>query len=303
VNSSFSIFRVLGIEVRLHVLFVYLVALLLALGVMNGSLLGTATVVGMLFGLVLVHELGHSLMARRFGVRVVDIVLWPLGGMARMAEIPEEPKVEGWIAAAGPLVNLGLALPALALHLVLFGSGALLSNPLARPLASLADVSACFVLINAMLGLFNLLPAFPMDGGRVLRAILAARMGWLAGTERAVRVGRIVAWAMILSILVPSLRVGLGVPLIGVFVLWEGMRELWATRLRHATAGPAFDLASLFRAPGGSWGNGHGSAPPRDASFEGTLPSDAPHHRGGFSDEDIRRLEQHPGRLRRPFEG
>ena len=292
-NASFSIFRVLGIEVRLHVLFVYLVALLLALGVMNGSLLGTATVVGMLFGLVLVHELGHSLMARRFGVRVVDIVLWPLGGMARMAEIPEEPKVEGWIAAAGPLVNLGLALPALALHLALFGSEALLQNPLARPLASFEVLSACFVVINGMLGLFNLLPAFPMDGGRVLRAILAARLGWLAGTERAVRVGRIVAWAMILSILTP-LRLGYGVPLIGVFVLWEGMRELWATRLRHATEGPAFDLASLFRAPGGSWDNGQGATPPRDP--------DAPPRRGGFSEEDVRRLEQHPGRLRRPLE-
>ena len=297
-NDSFPVFRLLGIQVRLHVLFVYMVVLLLFMGAMNGSPWSTVTLFLLLFGLVLLHELGHCLMARRFGIGVIDIVLWPLGGMARMADIPEDPKVEGWVAAAGPLVNLGLALPAAALHLAAFGPDALARNPFVA-IGSVEQLSALFVWINGMLGVFNLVPAFPMDGGRLLRAWLARRRTWLEATEQAVRVGRVVAWAMILSILAPR-NLGLSVPIIGGFVLIAGSRELWATRLRHAAGGSPVNLAELFfrggRTPDGEGPPGGPTGSPPQRPTHGSRPE--PPGGEGFTDEDVERMERYRGRLR-----
>ena len=114
--GSFKIGSVLGITVRVHWLFAVLIAFVLLgpLGrdgsIARGDLLLN---LGLLFGVVFLHELGHSLVARRYGIRIFDITFWPLGGMARMSEIPETPRVEMWIAVAGPLVNFALALLAL----------------------------------------------------------------------------------------------------------------------------------------------------------------------------------------------
>src|SRR5262249_29872813 len=134
-----------------------------------------------LFGVVLLHELGHSLMARRLGVHVVDITLWPLGGLARMAEIPESSRVEGLIAIAGPAVNFALAG---------LGLGALPPRPLQRAPAWLSHLWLPFLGVNLFMGTFNLIPAFPADGGRLLRAWLARGGDWLGATETAVRIGR-----------------------------------------------------------------------------------------------------------------
>lgn len=300
-NDSFPVFRLFGIDVRLHVLFIYLVGFLLFLGAQNGNAGGVAIVLTMLFGLVLLHELGHSLVARHFGIHVIDIVLWPLGGMARMAEIPENSRIEGWVAIAGPLVNLGLGLPALALHLLVFGPETLLSNPLARPIDSFEDLLAGFVWVNGMLGIFNLVPAFPMDGGRLLRAWFARNDGWLLATEKAVRVGRYVAWTMILSVFAP-VSVSCSLPIIGLFILWTGARELWATRMRHAAAGGAFTLADLFRRAGEAGAPPHGPSP-NDPGSGPVIDIEVPRAgagRSGFSDEDIARLERFPGRLNPP---
>lgn len=328
-NDSYKLATVFGIEVRVHVLFLYMAALLVFLGGIHGSALGTAAFLAMLFGLVLLHELGHSLMAQRFGIRVLDIVLWPLGGMARMSEIPEDPKVEGWVAVAGPLVNVALAgVGALAL-LGTSGLDELFHDPLAPDLRGVQSLLALFVVVNAILGVFNLVPAFPMDGGRILRAWLARKRSWLEATEIAVRVGRVLAWAMILSIFLPTRQMNCAVPLIGLFVLWTGARELWATRMRHAAeagfafpgtagAGPgAFTVHELFRAamerraaagygPRGRGPAGHtgapegGEPPPSGPGVGGVQVERGPAGGRGFSDEDVRRLEEFPGRLRRP---
>lgn len=325
-NSSFPVFRLFGIEVRMHVLFVYMVAFLLFMGAKNGNAVGTAVLLLMLFGLVLLHELGHSLVARRFGIQVIDIVLWPLGGMARMAEIPENSRVEGWVAIAGPLVNLTLGIPALILYLVLFGPDVLQEqDPIGRPLGGPEPFLALFVVVNLMLGIFNLLPAFPMDGGRLLRAWFARKDTWLAATEKAVRVGRYLAWMMILSVFFTDW--GPGPPIIGLFILWTGARELWATRMRHARLGGAFTMADLFRMAGQAGGAGPGQAGWPGAGFGPQGPHGGPgspggpdtfepdgtpsgpivdaeagtgQGAGGFSDEDIRAMERFHGRLQRP---
>lgn len=319
-NSSFPVFRLFGIDVRMHVLFVYMVAFLLFLGAKNGNAMGTAVLLLMLFGLVLLHELGHSLVARRFGIQVIDIVLWPLGGMARMAEIPESSRVEGWVAIAGPLVNLALGIPALGLYLVLYGPDALQGpGPIGQPLGGPEPFLALFVVVNLMLGTFNLLPAFPMDGGRLLRAWFARKDTWLVATEKAVRVGRYLAWMMILSVFFANW--GFGPPIIGLFILWTGARELWATRLRHASRGSAFTMADLFRMAGQGGGAGPGQAgwpgagfgPPgshggpdpfeRDGTSSGPIidtEAGPGQGAGGFSDEDIRAMERFHGRLQRP---
>lgn len=323
-NDSFAIGRLFGIELRVHVLFVYLSIGLITLGAMNGSGVTTAAFLGMLVVLVLLHELGHARVAQHFGVQVIDIVLWPLGGMARMTQMPEDPKVEGWVAIAGPLVNLVLAgVGALAL---LGTQGLEWINPIGGELTSVQSVLALFVVANLMLGIFNLVPAFPMDGGRLLRAWFARKLTWLEATERAVRISRVIAVTMVIgSFFVRPFNCTL--PLIGIYVLFEGARELWGTRIRYAQAA----AGGPFGSPGDSFpgGGGPGGAPGgfsggpidlqelfrRARRAQGTRPApaadapsarttgkttiEAPGSRGGFSNEDVAKLERSHGPLRR----
>ena len=146
--------------------------------------MGVVFILGV-FGCVVLHEFGHALMARRLGIRTEDIALLPIGGVARLERMPDEPKQELWVALAGPAVNVLIA-AALFLASVVIGSrfdwkdfdwiGTNL-------LTDLIDV-------NIWLVLFNLIPAFPMDGGRVLRAVLASRMEYTRATQFAARTGR-----------------------------------------------------------------------------------------------------------------
>lgn len=139
------------------------------------------------FGCILLHEFGHIFTARQFGVRTPDVILLPIGGVARLERIPEEPKQELLIAIAGPAVTAAIAL-------VLFGVIWLSGND-----AGLGDLSpsrpflSLLMNVNVYLLLFNLIPAFPMDGGRVLRALLASRMGLVRGTRVAATLGQVLA--------------------------------------------------------------------------------------------------------------
>jgi hypothetical protein len=209
----------------------------------------------------------------------LDITLWPLGGMARMDHIPEQPKVEALVAIAGPAVNFLLAAGTLA---ALIAMGVLqLSVPAVRQWLESADwlgqSAVVFIVYNLFLGTFNLVPAFPMDGGRVLRATIGAFRDWVRATEIAVTVGRWVAFLMFALGVFLLFRWGfngfaLSLVLIALFVGWAGTRELWAVRMRHGRF-PFGGLAGEFggvrfqfggQAPGAS-AREPADAPPRPA--------------------------------------
>ncbi len=182
---SLPIFRIAGIQLRIHITFLLLIAWL-AFGyyAQGGSAAALSRVIFvlLLFLCVVLHEFGHAFAAKAFGINTPDITLLPIGGVARLERMPEEPVQELIIAVAGPLVNVVIAL-----GLFVAGGSQVLLNPASLEGGTL--IAQLFV-INIMLVLFNLLPAFPMDGGRVLRALLATRLSYARATQVAATVGQ-----------------------------------------------------------------------------------------------------------------
>jgi Zn-dependent protease/predicted transcriptional regulator len=189
---SIKLGKLLGIDVYLHFTFLLLLAFLgfvywRATQNVEAALRGVAFIVA-LFGCVVLHELGHALMARRYGIKTRDITLLPIGGIARLEKMPEKPMQEFLVALAGPAVNVVIAT---VLFLGLAATGGL------APMEELGVTGGSFwqrlMLLNVVLVVFNLLPAFPMDGGRVLRALLAMRLGRRRATVIAANVGQVMA--------------------------------------------------------------------------------------------------------------
>jgi Zn-dependent protease/CBS domain-containing protein len=200
-RSSFKIFSAFGIPVELHIsflllmLFIYVIAFL---GIISAYI---AFLITLLFVTVVIHELSHSYVAKKYGVKVGKIVLLPIGGVSAMEEIPKDPDQELKIAAAGPLANIVIAFICFIALLLVGGIGSLtvysffISN---TPSVDLSLFLANFLGVNLVLGLFNLLPAFPMDGGRVLRAFFAKRMSYIEATKHAASVGKQFAILMVI---------------------------------------------------------------------------------------------------------
>src|SRR5918912_3293046 len=166
-GSSFKIGRAFGIDVKVHWTFLLLLAFFAFLGYQDsGGLIGalaTMAVIVTLFFCVLLHEFGHSLVAQRLGIEIPDITLLPIGGIARLKTLPDKPADEVKIAIAGPLVNLVLA-PLFFVVALLLGADLLVPN---SPLVGLRSAGQGFVFLgwlNVVLAVFNLIPAFPMDG-------------------------------------------------------------------------------------------------------------------------------------------
>ena len=186
---SWRIGRVAGIDVFLHATFLILLGWIgLSHYLVRKSLedaLGGLLFIGSLFFIVVLHELGHALTARRYGIRARDITLLPIGGVARLERMPEDPKQELAVALAGPAVNVALAV-ILAAILVPASAWKALGN------AQLVGGNFLEKLlwINVALAGFNLIPAFPMDGGRVLRALLAMRTDYVRATQIAASIGQ-----------------------------------------------------------------------------------------------------------------
>lgn len=185
---SWRIGRLAGIGIYVHATFLLLLAYFAIRAYrVGGSPAALASIIYLiaLFAIVVLHELGHALTARRFGIGTRDITLLPIGGVARLDRMPEEPRQELAIAVAGPAVNVVLALFfVLVARLTEGSSGAM---PRLFPGEGLADE---LVRVNIVLVLFNMIPAFPMDGGRVLRALLAMRLGYYRATAIAARLGQ-----------------------------------------------------------------------------------------------------------------
>lgn len=227
---SYRILRIAGTDVKVHVTFVLLLIWQGLAGYQSGgaeALLLTTAFILAVFTCVLLHEFGHILMARRFGIRTPDVILLPIGGVARLERMPDQPRQELLIALAGPAVTLVIAL-GFYLYLRIMGTA-----PAVFTLALEGDPAAVVLMhLNFMLLFFNMLPAFPMDGGRVLRALLAMKWGLPRATRTAAALGQFIAFAGGMYGLVSEHFV---LVLIAFFVFLGAGAELAA--VEHRTAG------------------------------------------------------------------
>jgi Zn-dependent protease len=186
---SINLFRIRGIQIRLNWLFFLLLAWVCWDGWQDGGMQGLGWAMAVLvafFVCILLHELGHSFVAMKFGVTVPRILLTPIGGMALFDSIPRKPYQELLITVGGPAVNFAIAA---GLWCIVDFPDGWYSDP---TLASLPDFGRTLLLWNIRVALFNLIPAFPMDGGRILRAMLAMRMSYVRATFWAATLAKVV---------------------------------------------------------------------------------------------------------------
>jgi Zn-dependent protease len=231
VNYSWKLGRLCGIDIFLHwsLLIVpsWVALTSLAAGAALASAVNATFFVFAVFGFVLLHELGHALMARRYGIATRDITLLPIGGLARLEEMPRQPEKELLIALAGPLMNLTIVLLLLAGQMIVGVKSAwvTLSPTNGSLVANLAGM-------NLVLAVFNLLPAFPMDGGRVLRALLAMWISYGRATQIAAGLGQ--AMAVLLAIL--GLMGNWGLLLAAMFVFVAARNEARMAAIQESAA-------------------------------------------------------------------
>jgi Zn-dependent protease/CBS domain-containing protein len=237
---SWEVGQLGGIDLRIHATFLLLLGWVLASYWMAGKsmeamLAGVGFIVA-LFACVVLHEMGHAVAARTFGIQTRDITLLPIGGVARLERMPEEPKQELWIALSGPAVNVVIAA-------VLY-SWLTLTHGWAS-FSQLSVAAGPFVerllLANISLVLFNLIPAFPMDGGRVLRALLASRMTYPKATQLASSVGQ--GLALVFGFI--GLFTNPMLLFIGLFVWIGASQEAGAVQMRSALSGTPAQAAML----------------------------------------------------------
>jgi Zn-dependent protease len=223
-RGSWRLTRIAGIDISIHWSFGLLLAWVMFSALFAGGVVtafSEVAFISLLFGCVVLHELGHAMAARAFGIPTHGITLLPIGGVAQLDRIPRNPWQEFVIAIAGPAVNVVIAV------------GLFLVLPISYGVGELASVgwftgglATRLLIVNIALVVFNMLPAFPMDGGRVLRAILAAFTDYYSATRMAVRVGQGVAILFVIAGLLynPMLL------LIAAFVVLAAQAELRQVR-------------------------------------------------------------------------
>lgn len=224
---SIPVGRIFGTEIRLHLTFFFL--LLFVWGTEgksqdpNAALRGLG-LVGIIFGSVILHELGHALVARRAGIPAKSIILLPIGGVTILdeAQVPAEPrntwKRDVWIAIAGPVMNLALAGASAIILIAVIPGFQLMGHPPMHSSALLRSI----VWVNLYIGLFNLLPAYPMDGGRVLRAFFSRHADMMQATQRAVHIGHVFS---ALFIMVGALISNYWLVMVGLFLFMGAQLE------------------------------------------------------------------------------
>jgi Zn-dependent protease/CBS domain-containing protein len=237
---SFKVARIGGIEVRIHVTFFLVLAGLASFYGAQGGIFAGLTVLILfllIFLCVLLHEFGHAFAAKAYGIQTVDITLLPIGGVARMERMPEKPVQELVVAIAGPLVNVVIAS---ALGIALAVKGNLDFHELWHPTNALS----LLLYVNAMMVFFNLIPAFPLDGGRVLRALLAMKFSYARATQIASTVGQALAllmgaWAFSKGMFLLSV--------IAIFIYMAAENEALFVQMRFATSGIPVSSAMVTR--------------------------------------------------------
>jgi len=229
---SIKIGKFVGIDVYMHLTFLLLVGWVALVYWQRGQSIGAA-LVGVLFIIavfvcVVLHEYGHALISRRYGIATRDIIVLPIGGVARLEKIPSQPIQELWVALAGPAVNLFIA-AALFVWLQATASW----EPLQRLTVTTGPLLERLMAVNLFMIAFNMIPAFPMDGGRVLRAALATRLNYDRATQIAASIGRAIAVLFGLMGLVysPFLL------FIALFVWLGATQEAALTRRKSAVGG------------------------------------------------------------------
>lgn len=243
---SLKIGRFFGIAVYIHFTFFLLLAVLGA-----SDWLRTRNVPSVIEGLafflsiffcVLLHEYGHALMARRYGVKTKDIILLPIGGVARLERMPSKPSQELWVALAGPAVNVVIAALLFGVMLIFPALEHMTAVDTGNVFPSEGGFVARLAAVNVILVLFNLIPAFPMDGGRVVRAILAMRMDYARATRIAANLGQ----AMAVGFAVVGIMYGhVGLLFIAFFV-WIGANgEASVAQFRSVVEGARVEDAML----------------------------------------------------------
>jgi Zn-dependent protease/CBS domain-containing protein len=191
---SVNVGSIAGTAIRIHVTFLLFLAWIFVAGLATSGVndaVNSLVFMVLLFACVVAHEFGHIFVARAFGVPTPDVTLLPIGGVARLARIPEKPSEEFLVAIAGPLVNVAIAIVLIAIAPTHLSAAhlAAMESPKVSMVDRLAEV-------NLFLAIFNMIPAFPMDGGRVLRALLAVRLGHVRATEIAASIGQWAAFAL-----------------------------------------------------------------------------------------------------------
>ena len=229
---SITLFSVGGTAVRIHFTFFLLLAVYAVLGWQSGGpevALSTVLFIVLLFVCVVLHEFGHVFAARAYGIRTSDVTLLPIGGVASLERMPEKPAQEIIVALAGPAVNLVIA----AVLIGVLGARFDLTEVTQMQQAT-ATMTGRVAAANVLLCVFNLIPAFPMDGGRVLRAVLAVRLGYTRATRVAATIGQALAFVFALAGLL------IGNPmliLIAVFVFLAASGEAGYVQAREYTRG------------------------------------------------------------------
>ncbi len=228
-KNSFKIGKIFGIDIEMHITFL----LLLVIFIWQGAAFFSAIIV--LFTFVLIHELSHSYLAVKYGVKIKKILLLPIGGVAIMESIPREPKKELIISLAGPLSNYFIAFLILVFSNII-GMEILWSNthPKLFQEFNVENLILFAFWINIVLASFNLfVPAYPMDGGRILRALLATKMGYLQATEIAVNIGKSISIFMIIF----GVFYNIFLVLIGFFIYIGASAEISHIGMEYALKG------------------------------------------------------------------
>ena len=231
---SWRIATIHNIPIRIHWTFLILPLFYVLNSQTTGGAIRGVVYIVLVFGCVMLHELGHSLAAQRYGIAVKEILLLPIGGLAKLERMPQKPTQELAVAIAGPAVNLGIVVALMTVALVVEPGLTSMTRLLGATTVAIGyDLLRDIALVNAFLALFNLIPAFPMDGGRILRALLAVKLP----LEEATRIAMWVGWVFAAGfVLIGLVTLNLFLALIGLFVFGGAGAEYQMIKQQAAVA-------------------------------------------------------------------